>query len=101
MVEWAAVEAVLHRVQNAGRVAFHDEGYVGVQRAEGADLEVGGYVGVVDEGGVCAADVLGGVLLVHWTVMSECLLRQKLTLFPLMPFQVALEYCNQECTDAI
>jgi hypothetical protein len=74
VVEWTAVEPVLHRVQDARGVAFHDEGYVGVQRAERTDLEVGGYVGVVDEGGVCSADVLDGVLLecvqLDWIVLK-------------------------------
>lgn len=63
VVEGSAVEPVLHDVQEAGTVAFHYERDVRVEGAEGAELEVAGDVGVGDEGGVCAADVLGMMLV--------------------------------------
>jgi hypothetical protein len=106
VVDWAAVEPVLHDVQEAGRVSFHYEGYVWVEGTERADLEVCADVGVVYEGGVCATDVLGWVLIyaVGW-LLEVCELglieEGLLTLLPLIPFQVARWYCSQPWMEAM
>lgn len=58
VVYWTSIESVLHSVQKTGRVAFHDELDVRVQRAERADLKVSRDVIVVDQAGICTSDVL-------------------------------------------
>jgi hypothetical protein len=62
MVYRPAVQTILHGVQEARRVAFHDERDVWVERAERADLKIALDVSVVYERRVCAADVLGCVV---------------------------------------